>query len=130
MVEQILNFIFSFHVHLLQFRKGPKVMGRAVIPFRLLYSQVFLMLLLCIIPLRGSLDLGRDGLALIPLISDLLLDLFRNLQLLIVLRLDASSVLRASIGTLSVQCCRVVHFEEVFHQLRVSHPVWVEDNQK
>jgi len=105
-------------------------MGRAVIPVGLLHSQVFLMLLLCIIPLGGSLDLGSDGLALIPLISDLLFDLLRNLQLVVVLGIDGRPVLRASIRALPVQSRRVVHSEEIFHQLRVSHPVWVEDNQK
>lgn len=93
------------------------------------FVQVFLVVVFRIIPLRCALDLGGDRLALVPLVSDLLFDLLRDLQLLVVFGEDGRPVLRAGVGALSVQRRRVVHLEEELNQLSIGHSVRVKDDQ-
>jgi len=87
------------------------------------------MIVLCIIPLGRSEDLGGDGFAFVPLFSDFLLDFVCDFQLFVILCIDGGSVLRAGIWPLAVQRGGIVHSEEELAELRVGDSLRVEDNQ-
>jgi uncharacterized membrane protein len=115
--------------HLLQLWKLPnKVRWTLVAMGRL--RQIILVIVFCVIPLCGSLDLGRDGFTLVPLLSNLLLDLFSYAQLLVTLGEDGRAILSAGVGALSVQGGRVVHLEEKLAQLTVGDLLGVKDDQQ
>ena len=95
-----------------------------------LFLQIILMVILSIIPLRRRPNLSRDRLSFIPLLPDLLLDLFRNPLLILILVENRTPILRPRVGALSIQRRRIVHAEEILDHLSIAHFARVERNQQ
>ena len=88
-------------VRSLELRKRPQKVTRALVAVGVL-GQVLLVVRLGVPPGRCGKDLGRDGLALVPLLLDLECDLARGLFLLGGVEEDAGAVLGAPVGALLV----------------------------
>lgn len=124
----ILPNIHSLVSHLnplLQRRKLPQEMTRALIPARVVL-QIQLMILFRIPPLRSRQDFRRN-LSLIPLLVCLLRDVLGDRLLLVVVVKDSTAVLRSDVRALSVRGRGVVHAVEVLDELAVGEFGRVED---
>ena len=89
------------------------------------------MIILSIEPLPRRRDLGRHlALALVPLFADLLFDLLRHPQLLLVVGEDRATILRPRIHALPIQRRGVMHAEKELEQLSVTDFVRVEHDEQ
>jgi len=113
---------------LIQRRKTPHKMARALIAIWAVFGlQILLVIVLCIPPLTCRQDL-RNNLPLPPLLIRLPRHLPRNTFLLRIMIENRTPILRAGVWALAVRGRGVMHLVEEFEQLAVGYLVRVESD--